>query len=232
MTQDSETLVKNVKQYFEQNVHDTKNLFHSLNIWLNIPDRNEKKDKIQFMLQELEGTYLKKITELRDAFDQFFSVTTESTDITKLDPLAPWLTDRLENYWNEYEISGELIKEFDRSASLSYPVPYLRSIIRSLLDNAVLYRSEDRDLVVRVTLARKGDDKVLLQFEDNGIGIDVEQHRHALFQPFQRFSNRGEGRGLSLHLIKTMVEKNGGRIELVSYFNKGTSITLFLKSYE
>ncbi|MGB3588020.1 MAG: ATP-binding protein [Tunicatimonas sp.] len=231
MPQSSETLIKNVKQYFEQNVHDTKNLFHSLNLWLNTSGQDEKKDKMQFLLQELEGTYLTKITELRDEFNQFLVVKTESTRVTKLDPLAHWLTDRLDSYWTQYGVSGELIKEFDDSISLSYPVPYLRSMVRSLLDNTVLYQSEDRDLVVRVTLAQK-DSTVLLQIEDNGIGIDMDRHRDALFQPFRRFSSRGEGKGLSLHLIKTMVEKNGGKIELMSYFGKGTSITLFLESYD
>ncbi len=231
MSQNSKILIKKVKQYFDQNVHDTKNLFHSLNFWLNTPGQDNGKDQAQFVLKEMEKTYLTKITELRDEFDQFLSIATDNTSLIKLDPLADWLDAYLDDYWNDHSIPGKLIKELDNRVSLNYPTSYLRSILQSLLDNTVLYQSEDRDLIVRVTLSQD-DDTVVIQVQDNGIGINVDQHRDALFQPFQRFSSKGNGKGLSLHLIKTMIEKNGGSVVLNGVPNKGTVVSVFLKNYK
>jgi chemotaxis protein histidine kinase CheA len=38
-----------------------------------------------------------------------------------------------------------------------------------------------------------------------------------------------EGKGMGLHLIKTQVEMMGGRIEIESEVNKGTTFTITLK---
>ena len=38
--------------------------------------------------------------------------------------------------------------------------------------------------------------------------------------------------GLGLHIVETMVQRNGGRIEIESELDKGTKITLYLKEYD
>lgn len=231
MSQNPKALVKNIKQYFDQNVHDTKNLFNYLSIWLNAPDLAERKVDAQAMLQEMQQTYLTKIEELRDSFDEFLSVSTGATNSIEIESLADWLSSYLKNYWNDRNNPGQLMEELDGSISLNYPPSYLASIVNSLLDNAVQYQSENRELVVQVTLSQQADSAVL-RVKDNGAGIDLERYRNLLFQPFQRFSSQGEGKGLSLHLIKAMVERNGGKIELVSTPQEGTTVTVFLKGYE
>lgn len=232
MSQNPKTLINNVKHYFDQNVHDTKNLLNYLILWLDMPDRGKKKDEVQAMLLEMQQTYMTKITELRDDFDHFLSVATDNTEPVELESLATWLDPYLDNYWRKRGNPGKLVRELDSNISLSYPTAYLSSIVSSLLDNAVQYRADERELLVRVILRQEESDTVVLQVQDNGIGFDVEQHRKALFQPFQRFSSRGDGKGLSLHLIKTTVEGNGGTIELESVVGEGTNVMVFLQNYE
>jgi signal transduction histidine kinase len=231
MHQDSKTLIKNVKSYFDQNVHDTKNLLNYLVLWLDMPDRGKRKDEVRSMLLEMQQTYMTKIAELRDDFERFLSVATTTTTPTKIESLATWLSSYLDKYWVEYDVAGTFTKEFDDNVPLTYPLPYLSSIVESLLDNAVQYRAEDRELIIRMAMHQKGN-VVVIRVQDNGVGIDLERNGDALFQPFQRFSAVGEGKGLSLHLIKTTVEKNGGRIELESSVGEGTVVSVFLKDYE
>ena len=49
--------------------------------------------------------------------------------------------------------------------------------------------------------------------------------------PFKRFTSKGEGKGLGLSMIKTMIEKNGGKIEVESEMKKGTTFKAYLKEY-
>lgn len=72
---------------------------------------------------------------------------------------------------------------------------------------------------------------VIFDMEDNGEGFDAVRHKDKLFQPFQRFSQKGNGQGIGLHLTKVTVERNGGEITVDSTPNQGTRVTLFLKEY-
>jgi sigma-B regulation protein RsbU (phosphoserine phosphatase) len=70
------------------------------------------------------------------------------------------------------------------------------------------------------------------RFSDNGRGIDIEEHGQDLFKPFKRFHREKEGMGVGLYVIKYMVAKNGGHIEVDSKVGEGTSFNIFLKPYE
>lgn len=62
---------------------------------------------------------------------------------------------------------------------------------------------------------------------DNGIGMTDEVKRRA-FEMFFTTKSRGLGTGLGLPLVRNVVERAGGRVEIDSTLGKGTSVTLIL----
>jgi PAS domain S-box-containing protein len=120
--------------------------------------------------------------------------------------------------------------DFTACPRVFYIRAYLESIFRNLLGNASKYRSEERPLEITVTSGREGK-FVTLAFTDNGVGIDLSRQGHKLFRPFSRLTTRGDGKGLGLYLIKSMVEKNGGKIRLDSTAGRGTTVTCHLVEY-
>ena len=64
------------------------------------------------------------------------------------------------------------------------------------------------------------------------MGIDLKNGRQKLFKAFERLTRRGEGQGIGMHLIKNMVEKNEGFIEVESEPDRGTTFKVYLKPYE
>ena len=111
---------------------------------------------------------------------------------------------------------------------INYIRGYLYSIIRNLISNSVKYAHGGRELNVLIK-TRKDANYTILTISDNGIGMDIEKVRPDLFKPFKRFSLETEGKGIGLHIIKSMVEKTGGKIEVDSQINKGTTFRVFLK---
>ena len=109
----------------------------------------------------------------------------------------------------------EINANFENAPDIVYVKPYLLSIIRNLVTNAIKYRSLQRRLQVEINTKRINN-KVIFTIEDNGIGIDLKKNGHLLFQPFKRFSDQSVGSGIGLHLIKNMIEKNGGSIRVES----------------
>jgi len=66
---------------------------------------------------------------------------------------------------------------------------------------------------------------------DQGYGMSEDNLAH-LFERFRRFSRPGQpkaqGAGLGMAFVKTVVEKHGGRIQVESRLDHGSSFTLEL----
>lgn len=123
-----------------------------------------------------------------------------------------------------------LEKDFSGVDSINYIEIYLKSFYTNMLSNAVKYASADRPLSVKVKAWKEGE-VVVLSFADNGQGIDLHLYGGKIFQPFTRFNNKTEGSGIGLYLIKNMVERNGGRVEVESEVNQGTTFRFYLCQY-
>ncbi|GAB3169376.1 PAS domain S-box protein [Telluribacter humicola] len=123
------------------------------------------------------------------------------------------------------EVHADLKTNFEEAPIVQFNRTYLESIFLNLLTNAIKYRSSSRLLEVRVS-TQLVDGWVVLRFEDNGMGIDLERYKDRLFGLYQRFHDRPDSKGLGLYLVKSQMEALGGSIEMESEVNKGTILTL------
>lgn len=105
----------------------------------------------------------------------------------------------------------------------------IRAVFQNLLDNAIKYSKSGSEVAVSVT-AERGFLKVAVA--DHGIGIPEDQ-QEAIFSKFFRARNalkmETDGSGLGLFIVKSIIEKHGGRIWFESEENKGTTFYFTLK---
>jgi signal transduction histidine kinase len=89
----------------------------------------------------------------------------------------------------------------------------LRGAISNLLDNAVKYSVKDVQIAVQVEPI--DDKKVAVRIKDNGIGIPSAQLKR-IFKRFYRVPGRVMGRikgtGLGLFIVRSVVERHGGKV--------------------
>ena len=88
------------------------------------------------------------------------------------------------------------------------------------LSNALKYRDPGCPLHVRRPEGR------FVVLEDNGLGLKVTNEQK-LFGMFQRFHDHVEGSGIGLYMVKKMVEKAGGCIEVRSELGVGTTFPVY-----
>jgi PAS domain S-box-containing protein len=122
--------------------------------------------------------------------------------------------------------SGAVIDMHFKSApTVIFNETYLESILLNLLTNAIKYRSYTRPLKIQITTKHAGE-FVVLTFEDNGIGVDLEKHREKIFGLYQKFHDRPNSKGMGLYLIKSQLESLGGTIDIESKVDIGTKFIL------
>lgn len=100
---------------------------------------------------------------------------------------------------------------------------YIESIFLNLISNAVKYRSPERRSEITI-FAQKEKNGWMMEVSDNGLGIDMEKYRELIFGMYKTFHQNKDAKGLGLFITKTQVEALGGKIELESELNKGTTV--------
>ena len=107
---------------------------------------------------------------------------------------------------------------------------HFTNVVFNLMDNAVKYRNEDRNLVLNVS-TWNDDKNVFLSIEDNGIGIKHENLKK-IFEKFYRVhtGNRHDvkGFGLGLAYVKKIVDLHNGTIHAESELGHGTKFIIRL----
>ena len=104
----------------------------------------------------------------------------------------------------------------------------LKQILLNLLGNAVKYNRDGG--TVTITCARVAQDRVRMNVTDTGAGIPPEKLA-LLFQPFERLGAEEsaiEGTGLGLAVSKGLANAMGGRIDVWSEVDRGTTFSLEL----
>ncbi|HEY8938453.1 MAG TPA: two-component regulator propeller domain-containing protein [Cyclobacteriaceae bacterium] len=124
---------------------------------------------------------------------------------------------------------ANLIEDFSEVSALSTVKPYLDSILINLIHNAIKYRNPKRPLVIKIKSAEI-ENYTCISVSDNGLGIDLERHQKNLFNLYKRFHFHVEGKGIGLNLVKTQVTALGGKIEVESKVDIGTTFKIFLKN--
>lgn len=100
------------------------------------------------------------------------------------------------------------------------------AIVCNLLSNAIKYSKPDSHVTIRCTLA---GEQVQLCVSDSGIGI-AHEDQHRIFERFVRLdtpvSKMVAGTGIGLALVKDLVERAKGQIQVVSDGVSGTQFTV------
>ncbi|MCG6909910.1 MAG: HAMP domain-containing protein [Deltaproteobacteria bacterium] len=102
----------------------------------------------------------------------------------------------------------------------------LQQVLLNLFINAVQIMGKDGELKVVIRPAETPDE-VRIDVIDSGPGIP-EEHINQVFDPFFTTKKEGEGTGLGLSVSYSIIEKNGGRMEVQSQPGQGACFTIFL----
>jgi two-component system phosphate regulon sensor histidine kinase PhoR len=108
----------------------------------------------------------------------------------------------------------------------------LEQVLVNLVDNAVKFNRPGGEVLVQCQLSTQG--RVLISVSDTGIGIPSEDLTR-IFERFYRVdrarSRTTGGTGLGLPIVKEIVNRMGGTVEVSSQLGRGSTFTVSFPAY-
>lgn len=151
---------------------------------------------------------------------------TLSRNPTDLGSLVHGVVDRLAEQAQVHDLKIEVA--IDPDVPLAWvDADRIEQVLLNLMDNAIKYSRPQGTITLRVSAAE--DNRVLVQVQDEGIGIPVAELPR-LGQRFYRADkarSRG-GHGLGLAIAQSLIQAHGGELWLTSEEGVGTTATFTL----
>ena len=220
-----------INQYLDDFVytaaHDLRSPVANLKLLLNLYDKAADKERVK---KELDKSVAKLDYTLIGLVEVIEAQHSNSSVARLLHFEAVWARIVSDARAEIEAADAQLLVDFSHYPRIVYVAVFLESIFRNMLSNALKYRDGGRPLRLAVS-TEPAEGGVLLKIKDNGKGMDLKLRGRDLFRPFSRLTHEGEGKGIGLHIVKNMIEKNGGRIEVDSEPNFGTSFYCYLREY-
>jgi two-component system nitrogen regulation sensor histidine kinase NtrY len=223
----SEKLAKTQKEFAwkemaKQVAHEIKNPLTPMKLNIQMFERKVKQDDPDFQLKmkKFTSSLIKQIDTLAhisSAFSDFARMPSSNKEELNLSEIV-------ENTISFFDPLSSGILKLDKACFVFADHDQIVRVLNNLLNNAIEAVSDDETPLVTVSL-EKGDNKVLLQVTDNGVGIPLEQ-QEKIFEP--NFTTKTSGTGLGLAIVKRIIDDLNGHIYFESVLNKGTTFYISL----
>jgi PAS domain S-box-containing protein len=192
-----------------------------------IEEANSRAEKV-----ELNKMLRKSICKLEETISNLNDIVTIQND-TKKEKVKIFLHSETEK--TKEAVNAMITKE---NAVIMNQVPvdvvidaipsYIESILLNMITNALKYRSEHRHPVIRIYTKTMPEGFIRVSFEDNGRGLDLNKVGDKIFGMYKTFHNNQDAKGFGLFICKNQVEAMGGRLEVESEVEKGTTFHIYL----
>lgn len=209
--------------------HEIGNPLNSINIHLQLAMRRLKKlaeklpgDGLVEGVRESVEICSSEVSRLDSIIENFLkALRPMRPDMADCDPIKP-LAETLKTLDAELENLGVSV-----AVNVDAPLPtvyadanLLKQLYFNILHNAMEAMDAGGDITVR---ALADDDFVKISFADTGCGID-EDGMSKLFQPY--YTTKTNGHGLGMTIIQAIVRAHGGKIDVESGPDRGTTVTV------
>jgi signal transduction histidine kinase len=185
-------------------------------------DEDERRDFCRVISRE--STRLGRLIDQILAFSRV-----ERGDVAydmKAGDLAPVVAGIVDDYSGWLEHAGFVVERHlpESLAPVAFDTAALSQAVVNLLDNAVKYSGESRQIVVRLSSSAGN---VILEVEDHGVGIRAQDQRRVFDRFFRARNGTGKGGyGIGLFMVRHIMGAHGGRAEVESEPGRGSTFRL------
>lgn len=109
--------------------------------------------------------------------------------------------------------------------NINFNPAYLESVLLNFLTNALKYTFPARQPLIQFK-SKANQSSIELMISDNGIGIDLKKYHDRIFGMYKTFHGNKDARGIGLFISKNQIDAMGGKVEVISEPNIGTTFKI------
>lgn len=206
--------------------HEIGNPLNSLNIHLQLLERDLREDPKDIELKELlELVQISRneVTRLDQIITQFLkALRPNAVDLAPVD-LGRVLQESVQFLQVETEGKGVLVelKVPEDVPDVSADAGQIKQVFYNIIRNAMQAMGSGGLLCITLSVT---DRFVSVAFKDTGVGMGADTLAR-IFEPYH--TTKAEGSGLGLMIVQRIMRAHGAQIEVESEPDKGTTFTLF-----
>jgi len=226
---DQEKLIAEHEILLDTISHDIKTPLTSLSLTIELLKKIPEKgmEKFPTLLQKVENSLVKMQEIIHDLTDarqhaHHYKAEEELLDFQNI------LEDVRLTLSEQILASKAVINADIQVTEIVFARRKLRSVIYNLINNAIKYKSPDRNPLIHISTYQK-EDYTVISIKDNGIGI-AKKDQETIFNKYSRIEVSVEGTGIGLYLVTEIVRTGGGSITVESEPGKGSIFKVMLKS--
>jgi signal transduction histidine kinase len=206
--------------------HDLRSPLSSIMGLINLARLDESHESKDQYINKIEGR-VKKLDEFIRSMLNYARANRAEVVITKIN-----LADLANNCIKELEYLDNFksikAKVQVKNSGIAFRSDPLRAniIFSNIISNAYKYYNAETKSYLKIDITITPLNATII-FTDNGIGIKKEYH-DKIFDMFYRATERSQGSGLGMYIVKQAIEKLEGTIQFKSEYGKGTTIKITL----
>lgn len=127
-------------------------------------------------------------------------------------------------YQNQFKQGVELVQHYEELPALLCLPDELCQVWINLIHNALQAMNNQGTLTVNI---RRAGEEAIVSIGDTGCGIPEEIREH-IFEAFFTTKAIGEGSGIGLDIVRLIVEKHHGRIDVQTAVGAGSTFSVYL----
>lgn len=205
--------------------------------WLQSPETPTPEMKeVKRVLESTDIDYIisdigSLVAESAEGADRVVQIVKNLKEFTHIDGKET-STENLENLldkavnlvWNEIKYKAEVVREYQGIKPIVCHAGKIGQVFINLIVNAAQAIKEQGLITIRTG---EKDDCAWVEIQDNGGGIAAE-NLNRIFEPFYTTKEIGKGTGLGLHISYNIIKTHGGKINVQSKINVGTTFRIEL----
>ena len=192
---------------------------------LNLAKMHDKKQESMDMYFEMMEHSIQKLDETLKEILDYSRNARQDLDVQRID-IRKVVNDSISRL-QYMDGSAEVLKTIDimGEGSLYCDAYRLLVIFSNLLSNSIKYRDQKKPQSLVQFYIQVEKDKLIIRIQDNGIGIAAD-FLPKIFNMFYRATERSEGAGLGLYIVRETVKKLAGTIRVQSELGVGTTFEI------
>lgn len=209
--------------------HELRSPLRSLRIYLDILNSNSGTSNMDQESLDLVAKSLQAVDKMQKILDGILDCSlmehrTSPKTVVDMHQLVNEVSSGLKDELEQAQVRIS-VKELP---VVRYNPEQLACVFTNLLRNAIQYRGAvEPQIEIR---AEHSGDQYKIFVKDNGIGISPE-HQKLVFEPFSQLDKARQvsQAGLGLYICKSIIEQNGGHIDVQSAIGRGTEFVFSIK---